>query len=300
VYKEKMLRTTVRAAAEMPAWEVADAALGGIWRFNAALRYARDTRLYPYALEVFIPVAQAGRRGQHETAEANEEKVIALVADRAVLAGALTAPDGQRFTFYTDSPDWTAKLQGQLRAATGIGTLRVYCDPDAHWSIYRSRRGGGRGSGRADITVKYLALIALGPMSLLPWIMVKTAYGQAWGGGELAVLVILVAAFALPRAYTRRFTERPALILGARAVAVSAVLFALLALTRVPAWIGVITSLLAGTALVAGVRVARSSTGRAIARRARGGAVRSSGPRGPRGRTIIRLSSRPVSARRNC
>jgi hypothetical protein len=286
-----MMPGTVRAAAEMPAWEVAYAPRGGIWRFNAALRNASDTSLYPYALEVFIPSARVGPRGHHGPAEA-EEKVVAVVAGRAVLAGVLTSPDGQRFTFYTGSPDWTAKLQGQLRAATGTGTLSAYCDPDPGWSIYRNRRG------KKEISSKTLALIALCATSLLPWIMVKTAYGQAWGGGELAVLIILLAAFALPRTYARWSTEHPALILGARAAAVSAVLFSLLALTRVPAWIALVTSLPAGAALVAGVRVARSSTGRAVARRARGGAVRSSGARVPRRRTVIRLNSRHPRQRR--
>jgi len=74
---------------------------------------------------------------------------------------------------------------------------------------------------------------------------------------EFVVSVILIAAFTLPRTSARWSPKHPALILGARAVAVSAVIFPLLALTRMPAWTGVIASLLAGAALVAGVWVAR-------------------------------------------
>jgi hypothetical protein len=97
--------------------------------------------------------------------------------------------------------------------------------------------------------------------------------------GEIAALAIVVAAFWLPREYLQWFPRHPVLIPGARAAAVSAVLlFPLLALTRVPAWIGLVASLPAGAALVAGVQVARSSTGRAIARRVLGAVPRSGAP----------------------
>lgn len=255
VYKGQMMRATVRTAAEAPSWKVTNAAMGGIWRFNAALRHASDTSKYPHNLEVVIPFAQAGPRGHHGTADAGtEEKVIEVVAGRAVLAGVLTSRDDQRFEFYTDSPDWTAKLHGQLQAA-GIGTLRVNCDPDAHWYIYRDLRG------REQVSPKTLVVLGLFLVSLVLWIPVQAAYGQAWGGGEFAVSIILIAALVLPRTNARWSPKHPALILGARAVAVSAVLFPLLALTRVPAWIGLIASLLAGAALVAGVWGARLKYG---------------------------------------
>jgi hypothetical protein len=289
---------TVRAAAETPAWEttlLGGRTWDGIWRFNAALRHASDTSLYPYVLGVSILSAQAGPRGHHGAAEADtEEKVTAVVAGRAVLFSVRTSRDRQDFMFYTGSPDWTATLESQLRAATGTGIPVVNCYPDPRWSAYRyqySRRENG-------IFLKIVALMMLSLTSLLLWLMVNVAYGQAWGGGELAVLVILIAALALLRRYARWSTEHPALRLGARAVAVSAVLFPLLTLTRVPAWIALVTSLLAGAALVAGVRVARSSTGRAVARRAYGGAVRSFGARVPRRRTVIRLGSRHPRQRR--
>jgi hypothetical protein len=250
--------TTVRAAAEMPAWETTDT-LDGIWRFNAALRYVRDARSYPYALDVFVPVARVGPPRRHHGAS-TEEQVTEVVAGRAVLAGVLTSRDGQRFVFYTDSPDWTAKLQGQLRAATGSGTLRVYCDPDAGWHRFRSQRR------RREDSLKPIVLGLLSPTSIVPWVMVKDAYGPAWGWGELVVLGILAVAFLLPHTYVPWFSQHPAPIRGARAVALSAaLLFPLLALTRVPAWIALITSLLAGAALVAGVRAARSNTSRALA-----------------------------------
>ncbi len=254
VYKGQMMRATVRAAAKAPAWKITNATMGGSWRFNAALRHASDTSKYPYNLEVVIPLAQTGPRGHHGTADA-EEKVIEVVADRAVLAGVLTSGEDQRFEFYTDSPDWTAKIQGQLRAATGIGTLRANCDPDAQWYIYRDLRG------RDQVGPKTLIVLGLFLVSVVLWIPVQGVYGQAWGWGELAVSIILIAARALPRTNARWSPKYPALILGARAVAVSAVLFPLLALTRVPAWIGLITSLLAGAALVAGVWVARLKYG---------------------------------------
>ena len=291
VYKGKMMPRTVRAAAETPAWETTwsgGSTWGGIRRFNAALRHADDTSLYPYHLVVRILPALAGRRGHHGAAEADtEEKVTAVVAGRAVLYEVFTSGDRQEFSFYTGSPDWTATLESQLRAAIGTGIPLVKCDPDPRWSSYRyqySRRENG-------IFSKILALMVLSLTSILLCLMVNAAYGQAWGGGELAVLVILIAALALLRRYARWSTGHPALRPGARAAAVSAVLFPLLALTRVPAWTGLITSLLAGAALVAGVRVARSSTGRAVARRAYGGAARNSGARVPRRRTVIRLSS---------
>ena len=198
MYKEKVIRTTVQAATEMPEWEIADATWGGIWRFNAALRYARDRSLYPYSLEVFIPSKRAGPR-QHEAADpSTEEKVIAVVAGRAVLVGVRTSRDGRQFQFYTGSADWTARLQGQLRTATGSGTLTVYCSLDAHWMTYRDLRG------RPKVGLKHYALALVCPTLLVPWVMVKDAYGQAWSGGEIAALAIVVAA---PR---MRMTRAPA------------------------------------------------------------------------------------------
>ncbi len=179
VYKGQMMRATVRAAAKAPAWKITNATMGGSWRFNAALRHASDTGKYPYNLEVVIPFAQTGPRGHHGTADAGtEEKVIEVVADRAVLAGVLTTGEDQRLEFYTDSLDWTAKIQGQLRAATGIGTLRANCDPDAHWYIYRDLRG------REQVSPKTLAVYGLFMVSVVLWIPVQAAYGQAWGGGN--------------------------------------------------------------------------------------------------------------------
>jgi hypothetical protein len=266
-----MLPTTVRAAAEMPAWETASVGvIGGVSRFNAALRHARDAGSYPYALDVFVPSVRLGPRGHHGSAEpesSTEDKVTEVVADRAVLAGVIMSRDGaQRFVFYTASPDWITRLQGQLRAATRIGNLHVCCDPDERWYAYRNLRG------TELIRARALARSVPCATSLLLWAIVTPAHGRGWCAGELALLALWLAALALPRAYGRWFTGHPAMLLASRAAAGAMVVFPLLALTRVPAWPGLVISLLAGAGLLAAVaRAARSRTGGAVTRRARGG-----------------------------
>ena len=154
-----MIRTTVLAAAAAPVWKIHDPGAGGLnagiqfWRFNAALQLARDTRLYPYNLEVLVPFAKVDQAGRPTAAEserlADLERIVAFVADRAVLAGVhmrvgkVGAEGDQRLVFYTDSPDWTDKLRSQLRGSTGVNNLQAYCDADPHWSLYRRMHGLG-------------------------------------------------------------------------------------------------------------------------------------------------------------
>jgi hypothetical protein len=234
------------------------------WRYNAALRYARDTKLYPYRLEVIAPFVETGRHGRPGATATHwpgnieaeiEEKVIAGVADRAVLAGVLTDQGDHRFVFYTDSdsPDWNAKLRGRLRTATGIPTLRVYCDPDLDWFSYKDRSFRGSQPVSSE-TLKIIWLCAAAPA---PYGAVQAAYHGAWGLGELTVLGILVAARLLTRSGLLQTPVRPALTFGAYATALSAVIFPLLALVRVPAWTALIISLLAGPALAACARKAQ-------------------------------------------
>jgi hypothetical protein len=253
-----MMRTTVRAAADAPAWAFTSTTTSS-WRFNAALRRASDASEYPYNLEVVIPFAQTGRRGHHGTVGSDtEEKVTEVVADRAVLAGVHTSTDDLRFEFYTGSPDWTAKLHGQLQVATGISNLRVTCTPDAQWNVYRYRyRYDHDDWRRQPLSPRAFALIGLGMISCLLWIPVYGAYGPAWGGGVFAAFVIVIGARALASRYARWFPRRPAVIIGARVVAVSVYIIPFLAFTRMPAWIGLIASLLAGAAVVAGAWRAR-------------------------------------------
>lgn len=267
-----MLRSTVRDAAAAPAWKtlyfhvsrprygaVPGAGIGS-WRYNAALRYARDTKLYPYCLEVFVPFAKTGRHGRPNAAETQwpadveaeiEEKVIAGVGDRAVLAGVLTDQGDHRFFFYTDFPVLTAKLRGQLRAATGIGTLRVYCEPDIQWFTYKFRTSMAREPLSVRWTLRFVVLCAAGPAS---YGAVQSAYHGVWGLGELLVLGILVGARLLTRYSSRQPPVRPALAFGGYATALSAIIFPLLALVRVPALTGLVISLLAGPALAAAAR----------------------------------------------
>ena len=255
-----MIRTTARAAAA-PARKtrgpLTRAARVDGWRPNAALR--RDMKLYPYCLEVVVPLASVGRDGYPTEREAQrlakiEEMVLAYIAGRAVLVGHLTSPlwHDHRLVFYTDSPDWTASLRSELRAATGVGALRVNCDPDPHWYEYSHLRVRGPES-RKQVIVAWLCLVAL----LSSYGAVQAAYHGAWGAGEVAVLVILVATRWRARKSLRQSPTRPALTFGTAAVALSAIVFPVLALARVPAWIGLIISLLAGPALAAGGWAAR-------------------------------------------
>jgi hypothetical protein len=168
-----------------------------------------------------------------------------------VLAGVLTHAWGDhRLVFYTGSPDWTARLRGQLRVGPGAGALRVNCDPDPHWFEYRSYQVAD------DNRKETLGFFGLLFAAALLCIAVQGAYGPAWGWGEAAVLA-LVAARKLPVKSLRRFLMRPALTFGASAIALSAIVFPLPALFRVTAWTALIISLLAGPALAAGVRTAR-------------------------------------------
>lgn len=266
-----MLRRTVQDAAAAPVWEISDpwgvgqSAGSDCWRFNAAMRFARDTRLYPYCLEVVVSFARTGPLG-HPTAEAArladlEEEVIAVVADRAVLVGLLTTLDDQRFVFYTDSPDWTAELRGQLRAATSIGTLRVNCDPDLKWFEYRSFR-----RMRDYVGPETLRLFGLCAAAAILSLVVQAAYHGAWGVGEAVVGIILVASRWMRRNGLLRSPAHPALTFGASALAPAAIVFPLLGLARVPAWAGLIISVLAGPALAPVVRKARNRRWRPLRR----------------------------------
>jgi len=167
-----MIRTTVQHAAAAPVWKIRDPYAGGLnagvesYRFNAALRFARDRRRYPYNLEVVVPFAKVDKAGRPTAEEIDrlagiEEEVVAVVADRAVLAlvhlrvGTVGAEGDQRLVFYTDSQDWTAKLRSQLRGATAVSNLKVYCDSDPDWYIYRDMLGTGllAGTGLAAIVL---------------------------------------------------------------------------------------------------------------------------------------------------
>jgi hypothetical protein len=90
-------------------------------------------------------------------------------------------------------------------------------------------------------------------MPFLFWVPVRDIYGPAWGLGELAVLAILVAALLLNRKRLQRPPAHPALLFGAFATGVSAVLFAVLAIVHVPVLASLVIGLLAGTALIARV-----------------------------------------------
>jgi hypothetical protein len=266
-----MLRKTVRDAAAWPVWEISDpwglrySAGSDCWRFNAAMRFARDTRLYPYCLEVGVRSARVGRFG-HPTAETAlpvdlEEEVTAVVADQAVLAGVLTSLDEQRFVFYTDSADWTAKLRGQLRSATGIATLSVNCDLDPKWHEYRSLRKMRDAAGPE--TFKVVGLCAA---VFILCVAVQAAYHGAWGAGEAVVGIVLVASRWVRRNGVLRYPGQAALTFAASALALAAIVFPLLGLARVPAWAGLIISALAGPALAPVVRKARNRRWRPLRR----------------------------------
>jgi Family of unknown function (DUF695) len=266
-----MLRRTVRDAAAAPVWEISDpwgvgpSAGSDCWRFNAAMRFARDTRLYPYCLEVVVSFAKTGPVG-HPTAETArladlEEEVTAVVADRAVLVGVLTTLDDLRFVFYADSAEWTAKLRSQLRGATGIGTLRVNCDPDLKWFEYRTFR-----KRRDYVGPETLRLFGLCVAAAILCLMVQAAYHGAWGAGEAVVGIVLVASRWMRRNGLLRFPAHPAVTFGASALALAAIVFPLLGLARVPAWAGLIISVLAGPALAPLVRKARNRRWRPLRR----------------------------------
>jgi Family of unknown function (DUF695) len=266
-----MLRKTVREAAAYPMWEISDpwglrySAGSDCWRFNAAMRFARDTRLYPYCLEFGVSSARTGRFGHHAAESARladlEEEVAAVVADRAVLAGVLTSLDEQRFVFYTDSADWTAKLRGQLRSATGIGTLWANCDLDPQWHEYRSLRKKRDAAGPE--TFKVVGLCAA---VFILCVAVQAAYHGLWGVGEAVVGIGLVASRWVRRNGLLRPPAQAALTFGASALALAAIVFPLLGLGRVPAWAALIISVLAGPALAPVVRKARNRRWRPLRR----------------------------------
>jgi hypothetical protein len=263
-----MIRTTVRAAAAAPVWEFRDphrlSPDAGVdsYRFNAALRFARGKGRYPYNLDVVVPFRGVDKAGRPTEAEIDrladiEEKAVAIVGDRGVLAGARAAigrvrnEGAQVFVFYTDSPDWTAK---PFRGATGVGNLGVNCDPDPRWHHYRDMRGGW---GQDPPTLKDVEVVGLGLAALAFYGAVQAAYHGAWGPGGLAVIIVLIAARRLGRYRLRQSPLRPALTFGGYAMALSAFVFALLAIGRVPAWIALVAGLLAGPALAAGGRLGR-------------------------------------------
>lgn len=266
-----MIRRTVLAAAAAPVWEVRDPQAFSLnagvdsYRFNAALRFASGKDRYPYNLDVVVPFAKVDGAGRPTEAENNrladiEERLVAIADGRAVLAGVratvgrVRQEGAQVFVFYTDSPDWAAKLRGQLRGATGVSNLGVNCDPDPGWRHYRDLRGRW---GRDAPTRKDLELVGLGLAALAFYGAVQAAYHGAWGLGGLAVIIAAIAVRSLTRYRLRQSPLRPALAFCGYAVALAAIVFALLALGRLPAWIALLIGLLAGTALAAGGRLAR-------------------------------------------
>jgi hypothetical protein len=248
-----MTQTTVLAGAAAPVWETRNVYRRGLffgYRINTALRHATDTSLYPYRLEVVVELTETGRSGLATAAENRrlagiEEKITAVVAGRAVLAAVRTFQGVRWFVFYTDSPDWTAELDGPLREATGDDDLVVTCEPDPGWKTYGDFRG--RGSSK---------IVSYAPLCVIPvlfWLMVRDIYGPAWGLGELAVLAVLVAAFFVNHKRLQRPPAHPALRFGAFAVGVSAIIFAVLGIVHVPVLASLVIGLLAGPALIARV-----------------------------------------------
>ena len=248
-----MTQTTVLAGAAAPVWETRNFNRRGLffrYRINTALRHASDTSLYPYRLEVVVELAETGRSGLATATESRrlagiEQQITAVVAGRAVLAAVRTFQGVRWFVFYTDSPDWTAELDGPLREATGDDDLLVTCEPDPRWNAY------GDFLGKAGSKVASYALLC--PMPFLFWVVVRDIYGPAWGLGELAVLAVLVAALLLNRKRLQQPPAHPALRFGAYAAGVSAILFAVLGIVHVPVLARLVIGLLAGPALIARV-----------------------------------------------
>jgi len=109
--------------------------------------------------------------------------------------------------------------------------------------------------GQDPLTLKYVERLGLALAVFGFYGAVQHAYHGAWGRG-LAVIVILIAARQLTRYCLPRSPMRPALSFGGCAVALSAFVFAPLAMGRLPAWIALLISLLAGSGLaVAGLEV---------------------------------------------
>jgi Family of unknown function (DUF695) len=247
-----MTQNTVLAGAAAPVWETRNVSRRGLfcrYRVNTALRHASDTSLYPYRLEVVGVLAETGWGGLPTAAENRrldgiEEKVTAVVAGRAVLAGLQTFRGVRWLVFYTDSPDWTAELSGPLREATG-DDLRVTCEPDPGWDTYRNLRG--------KASRKIAGYVVLCALPFLFGVVVWVKYGPAWGLGELTVLAVLVAALLLSRKPPQGPPAHPALLFGALAVGLSALLFPILAIVHLPVLAGLAISLLAGTVLTARV-----------------------------------------------
>jgi hypothetical protein len=258
-----VLRRTVREAAAAPVWEVSDPSGVGpgagydLWRFNAALRFARDTGRYPYSLEVVVPLAAVGPHGQPGADKASladiEDEVVAIISDQAVLVGVLTSRDEQRLVFYTGSADWAERLQGELRGATGVSALRVNCDRDLHWFEYRSFR-----KMRDFAGPETFRLIGLCAATAVATLVVFAADGGAWWLVELAAGDIVAGSRWMRGNGLLRSPAPGWTRFAGSALAVAAVAFAVLGVAGLPAWLALVISLPAGCALTPAVRAART------------------------------------------
>lgn len=252
-----MPQTSVLAGVAAPAWKSGAVSENGVlrkYRVNTALRHASDTSLYPFRLEVVVPLAEPGWAGQPTAAETQrlagiEDRILAAVAGRAVLAAVATAAGGRWFIFYTETAEWTAELSRPLQQAADDDAVSVFCDPDADWQTYRRLLKDGRR--------KITGLAVLGAVPLLCAGMILVTYGLAWALGELGVLLALGAAGLLTRKRAKWFLSHAVLMFGVYTVLLAALLFALVALLGhglgLAAWAALTISVLAGAVLTGSV-----------------------------------------------
>lgn len=194
--------TTVALAAADPVWVKSSIGLlnGDIStrRVNTALRAAVDRKAFPLLVTVGIPLTDADRMMYPVTGEADRfvaltDTVTSLIADHGVLAASVAESSAWAFLIYTDSAEWLADFQNQVRSEVTDHLVAFQARRDPGWRAYRDLW---------RVTPRELRLRErIGLVTLLAVCAVPTArYGPAW----LAASFVSIETWALIVAFAPR------------------------------------------------------------------------------------------------
>jgi hypothetical protein len=248
-----MAQTTVLAGASRPSWQTGAVSKNGVprhYRVNAALRRASDRNLYPYRLEVVVPLADPGWAGLPTAAETQrlagiEAKVLAAVGARAVLAAEITARGARWYIFYTGDGELPAELSHPLREACGENAVRVLGEADGDWQTYRHVLRYGRR--------KVLGFALLCAMPVLCGALALAAYGPVWALGDAVMVAAPIGLIVRGRRDAQWCLAHRALMFGGYVLLLAAILFVVAARFGLPPWASLVAGVAVATALIASV-----------------------------------------------
>jgi hypothetical protein len=115
-------------------------------RINTAVRPLIDGGEHGIRIGVAVPLREPDANGlpgvgEQEALGAFEDRMVELVADRAVLVAVITTGGMREFVLQTGSGAWIPQLHDDLQAALPTHDVQAMAEHDPDWTVYRSLEG---------------------------------------------------------------------------------------------------------------------------------------------------------------